>query len=67
VNDQFSKMKATYFNTGCGCFSDGTVSGLEIDDQMVRLVLWKYDADGVPTRLVAEEATLTDVAAALIE
>ena len=65
VNDQFSKMKATYFNTGCGCFSDGTVSGLEIDDQMVRLVLWKYDADGVPTRLVAEETTLTDLATAL--
>ncbi|TAD81824.1 MAG: metallophosphoesterase [Bacteroidetes bacterium] len=65
VNDRFNQMRPTYFNTGCGCFSDGTVSGLEIDGDMVRLVLWKYNGSGIPTRQVAEEASLEELSSAI--
>ena len=32
-----------YFNTGCCCFFDGDVTGLEIADRQIRLVRWLDD------------------------
>ena len=29
-----------YFNTGCCCFGDGTITGLEISDGAIKLVRW---------------------------
>jgi UDP-2,3-diacylglucosamine pyrophosphatase LpxH len=34
-----------YFNTGCGSFSDGDVTGLAIADGQIQLVRWPDDAD----------------------
>jgi UDP-2,3-diacylglucosamine pyrophosphatase LpxH len=33
-----------YFNTGCCCFSDGDITGIEIADGEIRLVRWPDDA-----------------------
>jgi predicted phosphodiesterase len=57
VNSSFRTMKPSYFNSGCCCFEDGTITGLEIADGSIRLVRWTY-VDGKPTRKVAEEESL---------
>lgn len=34
-------QRPCYFNTGCCCFSDGTITGIEIEAGQMRLVRWK--------------------------
>ena len=41
----FKMDQPCYFNTGCCCFADGDVTGLEIDNGEIRLVRW-LDNDG---------------------
>lgn len=49
--------KPTYFNTGCCCFSDGDITGIEIADGFIRLIKWKtIEKDS--TRIVLEESPL---------
>lgn len=57
VNQNYRSLKPTYFNTGCCCFSDGTISGIEIENGQIRLVLWKR-IDGTYKRIVAEVASI---------
>lgn len=40
VGESFRNMKPSYFNTGCCCFEDGTITGIEIADGEIRLVKW---------------------------
>lgn len=52
----------SYFNTGCCCYSDRSITGIELSDGHIRLVRWN-DPEGVPRREVVEElplATLMD-------
>lgn len=49
--------RPTYFNTGCCCFSDGDLTGIEIDSGYIRLVKWKANAVG-GERMVLEESPL---------
>ena len=49
--------KPSYFNTGCCCFSDGDMTGIEIENGFIRLVKWKAGAD-TGTRAVLEESPL---------
>jgi len=60
VNHSFRNMKPSYFNSGCCCFDNGTITGIEIADNCIRLVTWKND-DGIPKRMVAEEMQLTEL------
>ena len=53
-----------YFNTGCCKFSDGDITGMEIQAGMLRLVRWKTFA-GVPERKVLQEAPLKELFAQL--
>jgi predicted phosphodiesterase len=53
----FTAYKPSYFNTGCCCFSDGDITGIEIAEGMIRLIKWEYKHD-VPTRVILEENTL---------
>jgi len=53
----FTAYKPNYFNTGCCCFSDGDITGIEIADGKIRLIKWEYVQD-VPTRFVLEENAL---------
>lgn len=41
----FSAYKPTYFNTGCCCFNDGDMTGIEIDCGMIKLIKWEYVKD----------------------
>jgi hypothetical protein len=57
VNQSFGKMIPSYFNSGCCCFDDGTITGIEISDGFIRLVKWSL-VNGIPERMVAEEESL---------
>ena len=54
----FTALQPNYFNSGCCCFSDGDITGLEIGDGKICLIKWHY-VDGIPTRSVLEEVGLT--------
>lgn len=49
-----------YFNTGCCCFEDGDITGIEISDGQIRLVRWPDD-EGNPRSKVLESGSLKEV------
>jgi UDP-2,3-diacylglucosamine pyrophosphatase LpxH len=53
-----------YFNTGCCCFPDGDVTGIEISDGKIRLVRWPTD-DEKPAVKVLVEDDLRNILAAV--
>lgn len=53
-------MKPSYFNTGCCCFSDGDITGIEIVDGCMQLVKWK-SINGKPQRLLLETISLEEL------
>jgi len=56
-----SGLVACYFNTGCCRFEDGDITGIELENGVLRLVKWTSgDARGEPplTRMVLEEGEL---------
>jgi predicted phosphodiesterase len=57
---QFHKTMVvpSYFNTGCCCFVDGDITGIEIDNGEIRLIRWKEEK-GSPTRMVLESSPLS--------
>ena len=61
VNQSFDTMRPTYFNSGCCCFEDGTITGIEICDGFIRLIKWSL-IHGKPERSVAEEEKLESLA-----
>lgn len=50
-------MKPSYFNSGCCCFIDGDITGIEIEDGDIRLVKWTMENE-VPKRNLLEEIRL---------
>lgn len=54
----FSAYRPTYFNTGCCCFDDGDITGIEISDACIRLIKWEYNEAGESVRIVLEEREL---------
>ncbi|MBS7564409.1 metallophosphoesterase [Mucilaginibacter sp. Bleaf8] len=61
----FPGYQPTYFNTGCCCFDDGDITGIEIAEGFIRLIKWEYNAHGVSERIVLDEARLEDIAKTL--
>jgi predicted phosphodiesterase len=53
-------IKPTYFNSGCCCFNDGDITGIEIAEGFIRLVKWHKDG-AVSKRMILEERRLEDV------
>lgn len=53
----YMTMRPSYFNSGCCCFVDGDITGIEIDKGSIRLVKWKLK-DESPEREVLEEVAL---------
>lgn len=49
-----------YFNTGCCCFPDGDVTGIEIADDMIRLVRFPFDEDQ-PKPCVLEQNSIRGI------
>jgi predicted phosphodiesterase len=62
----FSKVRPSYFNTGCCCYSDGDITGIEIEEQCIRLVKWdKQHNDSI--RTVLESISLEQLMSQLSE
>ncbi|MBZ5857966.1 metallophosphoesterase [Flavihumibacter profundi] len=61
VNQSYQSMKPSYFNAGCCCYADGDITGIEIAEGYMRLVKWGKK-EGVPTRIVADEIHLVELA-----
>ncbi len=57
VSVDYMNMKPSYFNTGCCCFSDGDITGIEIADECIRLIKWT-EVKGKAEREVLEETEL---------
>jgi predicted phosphodiesterase len=50
----------SYFNSGCCCFSDGDITGIEIADGEIRLVKWKQnEVSQIPERMVLEHSSIS--------
>jgi len=64
VSDEFLKLRPSYFNSGCCCFDNGGITGIEISEGVLRLIQWK-EKEGTPERIILEEAPLDEIAAAL--
>ena len=58
--DDFLSLQPTYFNTGCCCFSDGEITGIEIEENCFRLIKWTRK-DGDSKRVILEEAPLEEL------
>jgi predicted phosphodiesterase len=57
-------MKPSYFNSGCCCFNDGDITGIEIDEDCMRLIKWHL-SEGVPSRMILEETPLAELLEAI--
>ena len=57
VSEDYLHLKPTYFNTGCCCFSDGDITGIEIDNGEMRLIRWKME-NAIFNRTVLEKTTI---------
>ncbi len=56
--------KPAYFNSGCCCFNDGDITGIEIDEGFIRLIKWFNDG-ALCKRKVLEEISLNALLADL--
>lgn len=57
--------KPSYFNTGCCCFSDGDITGIEIADGRIQLIKWSYDKNKKSQKTVLEETPLLQLVSQL--
>ncbi len=57
-------IKPSYYNSGCCCYPDGSITGLELVAGEIRLVRWQVD-NGKGIRTVLARALLADVFAVL--
>lgn len=57
----FTAYKPNYFNTGCCCFSDGDITGIEIAAGKIRLIKWAYKDNRQSVRIVLEETDLANL------
>jgi predicted phosphodiesterase len=53
----YLQMKPTYFNSGCCCYRDGDITGIEIGNGKISLVKWNKTGE----RILLEETTLSEL------
>jgi UDP-2,3-diacylglucosamine pyrophosphatase LpxH len=53
-------VKPCYFNTGCCCYADGDITGIELEGGKIRLVRWPNDEERPRPQTLAE-ASLSSV------
>lgn len=66
ISEDYLSLQPSYFNSGCCCFADGDITGIEIAGATLRLVKWKQQ-EGKPTRQVLEETSLLELLLAVEE
>lgn len=64
IGDDYLSLQPSYFNTGCCCFADGDITGIEISGGSLKLIKWT-PKDGKPVRLILEETPLSDLVGAV--
>jgi predicted phosphodiesterase len=64
VSEDYLKLKPTYFNSGCCCFSDGDITGIEIEQNCFRLIKW-HSKQGTPERIILEESVIEELLATI--
>lgn len=57
-------VRPAYYNSGCCCFADGDITGIEIGDGAIRLVKFTTKNPGVP--MVCETAWLKNIAEGML-
>lgn len=65
ISEEYLSLKPAYFNSGCCCFSDGDITGIEIAEEKIRLIKWEYDKNNESQRVVLEESSLSEIIAAI--
>lgn len=60
VVGNYTKTKPYYFNTGCCCFVDGDITGIEIADGKIRLIKWNKEGKA-SERMLLEEMPLSEL------
>ena len=55
-----SKLKPSYFNSGCCCYNDGDITGIEIGDGNISLIKWHWN-NMVSERTVLESKSLVEI------
>lgn len=60
VSSNYLDLKPFYFNTGCCCYADGDITGIELADGTIRLIKWTRRSGDIQ-RLVLEEMSLTQL------
>jgi predicted phosphodiesterase len=60
ISEHFSRIKPSYFNTGCCCYDDGDITGIEIDGGFIRLVKWEQ-TNGKSGRLELEKISFASL------
>ncbi|MEO6329988.1 MAG: metallophosphoesterase [Ginsengibacter sp.] len=53
-------LKPSYYNSGCCCYNDGDITGIEIAHGKISLIKWHLEKN-VSARIVLEEASLQQV------
>jgi UDP-2,3-diacylglucosamine pyrophosphatase LpxH len=52
------KTDPCYFNTGCCCYEDGDITGIELENDWIRLIKWDKHTG---LRTILQETLLTDI------
>jgi hypothetical protein len=54
------KFRPSYFNSGCCCYNDGDITGIEIGDGKIALIKWHWENEK-SNRSVLEEKSLNEL------
>ncbi|HVG16477.1 MAG TPA: metallophosphoesterase [Chitinophagaceae bacterium] len=60
IGDEYLSLLPGYFNSGCCCYDDGVITGIEIAEGCLRLIKWS-NVDGKPQRILLEESSLQEL------
>ena len=64
ISPDYLKLLPSYFNTGCCCNNDGDITGIEIEEDCIRLIKWSA-RQSHPSRTILEESPLAELLAAI--
>ncbi len=54
------EIKPSYFNTGCCCFNDGDITGIEISKNNISLIKW-HTENGISKKKLLEEISFKEL------
>lgn len=60
ISLDYTTIIPRYFNSGCCCFADGDITGIEIENNFIRLIKWEQ-VKGKISRMVLEEKSLNNL------